>query len=66
MNHITSRRAFEERFDAYKQAKQPTSQLTAELSEAFARMMADATGKPAYVGVMGVRIMREPSKEVAA
>jgi hypothetical protein len=63
MSNITNRREFEERFDAYKQAIRPTSQLMAELSEAFAQMMADDTAKPAYIGVMGIRVVREPKRE---
>jgi hypothetical protein len=54
-------RAFEESFRAYTSAKRPTSQLTANLSAAFAQMMADDTEAPASVGLMGFQIVREPS-----
>jgi hypothetical protein len=60
MHRLTNRHTFMERATAYTSARQPTAQLIAELSSAFAQMIADDSGAQTYVGMMGFRVVREP------
>lgn len=67
MNHIASCREFMEQAYAYTRARQPTPQLIAGLCTAFAQMLADDFEERVTVLLpQGIRVVREPRKEVAA
>jgi hypothetical protein len=64
MNHINSRRAFDESHRSFSLAKQPTTHQVHDLCSKFAQMMADNSQDKVSVGLVAARInvVREPRK----
>lgn len=62
MNHLNSRRAFDESHRSFSLAKQPTTYQVHDLCSKFAQMMADESRDKASVGLSaaGINVIREP------
>lgn len=65
MNHITSRRAYEESHRSFSLAKQPTAHQVHDLCWKFSQMAADYFDGPVTLALpVGLRIVREPTPKM--
>jgi hypothetical protein len=63
VNHLNSRRAFDESHRSFSLAKQPTTYQVHDLCSKFAQMMADDfEGRVAVALPDGINVVREPRK----
>jgi hypothetical protein len=62
MNHLNSRRAFDESHRSFSLAKQPTTYQVHDLCSKFAQMMADDSQDKVAVALSaaGINVVREP------